>query len=43
MIDEGHIIGNHTVNHKSMPDLTEEQIRKEVMELHQVIHEKFRL
>lgn len=24
-----------------MPDLTEEQIRKEVMELHQVIHEKF--
>ena len=41
MIDEGHIIGNHTVNHKSMPDLTEEQIRKEVMELHQVIHEKF--
>lgn len=24
-----------------MPDLTEEQIKKEVMELHQVIHEKF--
>ena len=43
MIEEGHIIGNHTVNHKSMPDLTEEQIRKEVMELHQVINEKFRL
>ncbi len=41
MIEEGHIIGNHTVNHKSMPDLTEEQIKKEVMELHQVIHEKF--
>lgn len=41
MIDEGHIIGNHTVNHKSMPDLTEEQIRTEVMDLHQVINEKF--
>ena len=41
MIDEGHIIGNHTVNHKSMPDLTEEEIRKEVMELHQVVYEKF--
>ena len=23
MIDEGHIVGNHTVNHKSMPALTE--------------------
>lgn len=41
MIDEGHIVGNHTVNHKSMPDLTEEQIRKEVMELHQVIQKIF--
>ena len=41
MIEEGHIIGNHTVNHKSMPDLTEEEIKKEVMELHQVIYEKF--
>lgn len=41
MIDEGHIVGNHTVNHKSMPELNEEQIQKEVMELHQVINEKF--
>lgn len=41
MIDEGHIIGNHTVNHKSMPDLTEEKIKKEVMDLHTAIYEKF--
>lgn len=41
MIEEGHIVGNHTVNHKSMPELTEEKIQKEVMELHQVISEKF--
>ena len=34
MIEEGHIIGNHTVNHKSMPDLNEEQINSEVMKLH---------
>ena len=32
---------NHTVNHKSMPDLTKEQIRKEIMDLHNVIYEKF--
>lgn len=41
MIDEGHIVGNHTVNHKSMPDLTDEQINSEVMKLHETIKEKF--
>ena len=41
MIDEGHIVGNHTVNHKSMPELSEEEIRKEVMDLHTSIYEKF--
>lgn len=41
MIDEGHIVGNHTVNHKSMPSLTEEQIKKEVMDLHQAMYSKF--
>ena len=41
MIDQGHIVGNHTVNHKCMPDLTEEQITTEVMDLHKTIYEKF--
>lgn len=41
MIDEGHIIGNHTVNHKSMPSLTEEQIKEELMNLHTAVHEQF--
>ena len=41
MIDEGHIVGNHTVNHKSMPDLTDEQIKSEVMNLHTTIYEKY--
>ena len=31
MIKEGHIVANHTVNHKSMPELTEEEIKEEVM------------
>ena len=34
-------LGNHTVNHKSMPSLTEEEIKKEVLELHQSIYQKF--
>ena len=41
MIDEGHIVGNHTVNHKSMPTLSDEQISSEVMDLHKAIYEKF--
>ena len=32
MIDDGHIIGNHTVNHKSMPSLTKEELSKELTE-----------
>ena len=41
MIDEGHTVGNHTVNHKSMPTLSEEEIKKEVMDLHISIYQKF--
>jgi len=41
MIDDGHIVGNHTVNHKSMPSLSDDQIKKEVMDLHQAIKSKF--
>ena len=42
MIDEGHIIGNHTVNHKRMPDLDNNTIKKEVMDLHTAIYEKYK-
>lgn len=33
MVEEGHVVGNHTVNHPSMPDLNEEEITKELTEL----------
>ena len=41
MIDDGHIVGNHTVNHKSMPSLSDEKIKTEVLDLHQAVYEKF--
>ena len=41
MIDDGHIVGNHTVNHKSMPDIDNETIKKEVMDLHTAVFDKF--
>ena len=41
MIDEGHIVGNHTVNHYSMPDIDDEKIKNEIMNLHTSLYEKF--
>ena len=42
MIDEGHIVGNHTVNHPSMPDVTnDEKLKKEIMDLHEYVKDNF--
>lgn len=41
MIDEGHIVGNHTVNHPSMPEISDEKINTELMTLNQAMYEKF--
>lgn len=41
MIEEGHIVGNHTVNHKSLVDLSDEEIENEIMTLHKAVFEKF--
>ena len=41
MIDEGHVVGNHTVNHKSMSEISNETIQTEVMNLHTAIYDKF--
>ena len=39
--DEGHIIGNHTVDHICMPEASEEEIKEDVMELHTALYNKF--
>ncbi|MBO5575283.1 MAG: polysaccharide deacetylase family protein [Ruminococcus sp.] len=41
MIDEGHIIGNHSVHHYSMPTLDEKKCRSEIMDMHEYIKENF--
>ena len=33
--------GNHTVNHKILPDISDETIKEEVMKLHTVVFEKY--
>lgn len=34
-------LGNHTVNHKSMPEIDNETIKTEVMDLHSAVYDKF--
>lgn len=41
MIEEGHIVANHTCSHPSMPSISDEEIEKEIMQLHQAVYEKF--
>ncbi|MDR2558094.1 MAG: polysaccharide deacetylase family protein [Oscillospiraceae bacterium] len=41
MIDEGHALGNHSWSHPSFPNLNDEQIREEIMKLHDYIKENF--
>ena len=39
MVDDGHIVGNHTVNHPSMPDLSESEIQKELGDLNRLFYD----
>ncbi len=41
MIDNGNIVGNHTVNHKCMPEVSLDTVKEDVMKLHTAIYEKF--
>ena len=40
MIKNGNIVGNHTVNHKCIANLSDEEIKEEVMRLHNAVYEK---
>ena len=41
MIDEGHTVGSHSVNHYSMPELSVEKTADEIMGLHEYMIEHF--
>lgn len=41
MIDEGHVIGNHSIRHLSMPDLTLEETRGEIVTLHTFMRDTY--
>ncbi len=41
ILDEGHQLGNHSVNHISMPTLTIDQMVEEIMGLHDYVYANF--
>lgn len=41
MIDEGHVVGNHSWSHPSMPSVSEERAAEEITKLHDLVLEKF--
>ncbi len=41
MIDEGHIVGDHSVDHPSFPEISFEECQQEIMELHDYVKENF--
>jgi len=41
MVSEGHTVGNHTVNHPSLPKMTDQKITEEVDGLSKKFYEKF--
>ena len=41
MIDDGHIVGNHTVNHLNLPQQTVETVQKELSDLNKTAEDKY--
>jgi len=41
MVEEGHIVGNHTISHPSLPTLSDREIEEEVLGLDRAFREKF--
>lgn len=41
MIDEGHVVGNHSYTHPSMPDCSENEMIEEISVLHDYVAAQF--
>jgi peptidoglycan-N-acetylmuramic acid deacetylase len=41
MVEEGHVVGNHTIHHPSLPSLSDSAMEEEVLGLDRAFYEKF--
>lgn len=41
MVDEGHAVGNHTNNHKVLPNISLDDLEYEIMSMHDYVKEQF--
>ena len=41
MVEEGHIVGNHTIHHPSLPEIDDNRLEEEVLGLERAFKEKF--
>ncbi|HHV98503.1 MAG TPA: delta-lactam-biosynthetic de-N-acetylase [Clostridiaceae bacterium] len=41
MVEEGHTVGNHTIHHPSLPEVSDEQLEEEILGLERAFKEKF--
>jgi peptidoglycan-N-acetylmuramic acid deacetylase len=41
MVEEGHVVGNHTIHHPSLPSLSDKELEEEVVGLDRAFNEKF--
>lgn len=41
MIEEGHEVGNHTINHPSLPSIDDKRLEEEILGLDRAFYEKF--
>jgi peptidoglycan-N-acetylmuramic acid deacetylase len=41
MVDEGHMVGNHTIHHPSLPELDDSSLEEEVLGLESAFEERF--
>jgi len=39
MVEEGHVVGNHTVHHPSLPSLSDKELEEEILGLDRAFHE----
>nr|WP_242853108.1 delta-lactam-biosynthetic de-N-acetylase [Pseudobacteroides cellulosolvens] len=41
MVEEGHEVGNHTLNHPSLPEVDDERLEEEILGLDRVFYERY--